>query len=949
MMQSSAESGSNNPRGPEDEPASADSLSADLIGILDTVDVPIVVIGRDCKIARFNPAATEMLGLVPSDVGRHPRNIRALTEMKDFEKLCAQVVADGVPSRHYLPNADQWFLVRIAPYKGSDCQIDGAVLTFANVTALRESITQAVYEREYTKAILNTISDALVVLDAELRVQTANRAFFTMFGVSREETVGVPLSNLGDQHWKNSRLWSSLKAILSENSEFRTVEVEHDFPAGRRTLLLDARRLSQEGDTRDIILLALHNITERKQAEEAVRRRSAQYQTLLNQAPLGVYLVDADFRIQALNPIARLVFGDIPELIGRDFDEVVHMLWRKEYADEIVRLFRHTLLTGESYEMPEQIERRIDRAVKEYYEWRIDRIPLAEGGYGVVCYFRDISGQVNARTAIAESEERFRSLVSVITDVPWSSDADGRFVTPQPAWSAFTGQSWAELREFGWVNALHPEDRENFRTLWERACETRSVYKSHGRIWHAPSQRYRHFEARATPLLAADGAVREWVGSCTDIHERKTAEEALRELNAELEDRVAQRTAELVNAIAEREMLNDQLLQAQKMESIGTLAGGIAHDFNNLLNIIMSYSVLIERKLRAGELSEPLAVIRETVQRAAALTQQLLAISRKTEIKFEELNVNAVLEKLKKLLSETFPKAIDIVLDLHPAIPSLIGDPNHIHQVLLNLCVNARDAMPEGGKLFVQTSIVAGAEVRKRFEQAKNDLYVRIQLADTGTGIDDATRNRIFEQFFTTKSQGQGTGLGLAVVYGIVTNHSGFIDVESEPGKGTTFSIYLPASNNNKIFAEEQKSLNNEKRAIGSGEVVLFVDDEERQLRLMQRFLTDAGYRVLVARDGIEAVEIHGQHSNEIAVAVLDLQLPKLNGWEAFQKMKLLQPNLQAIFATGFVSAEIEAEIAHAQRGKIIMKPYDLTEVLENVSAAARKPLLNNEGELGRD
>jgi CheY-like chemotaxis protein len=337
------------------------------------------------------------------------------------------------------------------------------------------------------------------------------------------------------------------------------------------------------------------------------------------------------------------------------------------------------------------------------------------------------------------------------------------------------------------------------------------------------------------------------------------------------------------------------------------------------------------------------------VQRAAALTQQLLAISRKTEIKFEELNVNAVLEKLKKLLSETFPKAIDIVLDLHPAIPSLIGDPNHIHQVLLNLCVNARDAMPEGGKLFVQTSIVAGAEVRKRFEQAKNDLYVRIQLADTGTGIDDATRNRIFEPFFTTKSQGQGTGLGLAVVYGIVTNHSGFIDVESEPGKGTTFSIYLPASNNNKIFAEEQKSLNNEKRAIGSGEVVLFVDDEERQLRLMQRFLTDAGYRVLVARDGIEAVEIHGQHSNEIAVAVLDLQLPKLNGWEAFQKMKLLQPNLQAIFATGFVSAEIEAEIAHAQRGKIIMKPYDLTEVLENVSAAARKPLLNNEGELGRD
>ena len=242
-----------------------DWSATEITGILDTIDVPILVIGRDCKVVRFNQAATKALGLTPADVGRLPREIRVLEHVKDFPKLCAQVIADGTQYQRDIRNGDKWFLLRIAPYTSSDGHTAGAVLTFTNVTALRASIAQAIYEREFTKAILNTVIEPLVVLDAHLLVQTGNRAFYSMFGVSRE-AQGVPFYDLGNDDWKTSALWDSLKAILSDNTEFQTIEIERDFAlVGRRTVLVEARRLSRKGNP--LILVVLRDISERKRAE----------------------------------------------------------------------------------------------------------------------------------------------------------------------------------------------------------------------------------------------------------------------------------------------------------------------------------------------------------------------------------------------------------------------------------------------------------------------------------------------------------------------------------------------------------------------------------------------------------------------------------------------------------------------------------------------------------
>jgi PAS domain S-box-containing protein len=544
--------------------------------------------------------------------------------------------------------------------------------------------------------------------------------------------------------------------------------------------------------------------------------------------------------------------------------------------------------------------------------------------------------------AVRQSEERFRLVVESLQDYAvFMTDPDGKVSSWNLGAERILGWNQEEVMGQPFSRFYTPEHQEQGLPIYAlRESVANGSFEDEG--WRMRKDGSRFWANMiVTALLDDSGKLIGFSAIVRDLTNRKRAEEELQILNARLKDRVAEQTVELVRSVEQREKLQDQLLQSQKMESLGTLAGGVAHDFNNILNLILGYATSMERNSDSPtKFAENIGVIKETVRRGASLVQQLLSIVRKTDIRFEPVEANTLLEKLQPLLRETFPKIIEVSLELAENLPAVLADTTQLNQVMLNLCVNARDAMPGGGKLILTTGKVKGADLRGRFQDAIEDEYLSISVADTGLGMDEPTRNRIFEPFFSTKEPGQGTGLGLSVVYGIVRNHGGFVEVNSEPGQGSVFYIYLPIPKDQTRTAIAMPlpsgDGNQSAQLSAMGETILFVEDEAKQLKLMESFLQREGYRVLGARDGMEAVEIYARNKREIAAVVLDIGLPRLNGWEVFLRMKEEAADVKVLFATGYMSPEIEAGIARGEFSGVIMKPYQLDDVLAKIAGAVR-------------
>jgi PAS domain S-box-containing protein len=446
----------------------------------------------------------------------------------------------------------------------------------------------------------------------------------------------------------------------------------------------------------------------------------------------------------------------------------------------------------------------------------------------------------------------------------------------------------------------------------------------------------------SSPLRDRDGEIVGLVVVFQDITERHQAQEVLRQNQAQLENRVAERTTELEQAnaalgrdIEERKQLEEQLLQSQKMESIGVLAGGIAHDFNNILNIIQGYAFILRgHETQDKETSESLNIIDETVHRGSALVQQLLTLARKSTTQVESVNVNALIEGLITLITQTFPKTIELSAALEPDLPPIMADKNQIEQAALNLCVNARDAMSDGGRLSFKTQSIEGATLQDLGETLDGH-YVCIEVSDTGVGMDESTRRRIFEPFFTTKNMGQGTGLGLSVVYGIVKNHHGLIDVESKPESGTSFRLYFPVAQSLDKPATDkiaEASFETTERPDGHG-TILLVEDEKNMLDLLEKTLVQQGYQVLTAADGETALNVYRRSKEGIDVVLLDIGLPKVAGRDVLLKIKNENPDVKVVIASGYLEPELKSEIDRAGVKYFLSKPYRPDEVVRTLQS----------------
>jgi two-component system cell cycle sensor histidine kinase/response regulator CckA len=382
--------------------------------------------------------------------------------------------------------------------------------------------------------------------------------------------------------------------------------------------------------------------------------------------------------------------------------------------------------------------------------------------------------------------------------------------------------------------------------------------------------------------------------------------------------------------ITERKRLQHQLFQAQKVQSIGTLAGGIAHDFNNILGIILGYSSLLENKeIPPQKISESINAITKAGERGAALVRQILTFAHQTDISLEAMSVPDLVHEVQSMLTEMFPKIITIGEDIPRDLPLINADHSQMHQVLLNLCVNARDAMPNGGRILIEGIEVPGETLKQQFPTAVNDRYIRISVSDTGIGMDAATKSQIFDPFFTTKEQGKGTGLGLSVVYGVIQSHHGFIDVDTEPGRGTTFNVYLPIFQSYGEYTKTRDETAD--KSITGNETILIVEDETLLREMVMPLIESYGYTVLIAHDGLEALEVYAKHRKEIAVVFTDMGLPKMTGIEEFMKLKEIDPHVKVIFSSGFLSQDDKSELFKKGAKGFIQKPYKPDEVLNTI------------------
>jgi len=635
--------------------------------------------------------------------------------------------------------------------------------------------------------------------------------------------------------------------------------------------------------------------TAHNKAQQALEDSETRYRRLFETAKDGILILDFKTgQIADVNPFLIEMLGYThSEFVGKKLWEIGPFKDIPASRSAFSALQTKGVIRYEDLPLETKDGRRIN---VEF----VSNVYPVDGTQVVQCNVRDITERVQAEAALKISETHHRSVFEGAVHGIYRGTLDGRFLDVNPALVAMLGySSTEEVLKLSVSQNVFAEPEEGLRLLhkWQVTAEIEEEVQ-----WKRRDQRL--------ITVRLSGRV---LGS---EHQRPAGLEVIAE------------------DVTERRALEEQLRQAQKIEAVGQLAGGMAHEFNNYLGIVLGYSELLLEEAGTTEgLRRNVAEIKAATQRTASLTRQLLALSRRQVLEPKVLDVNAVVWETHKLLRRLIPGNIDLVPVLEPNLQQVKVDPAQIQQILINLVVNARDAMPQGGKVVIETANVElDEEYAGRHIEVRPGRYVMLAVSDNGSGIDEQTQARIFEPFFTTKQKGKGTGLGLSTVYGIVRQSGGHITVESALREGSRFRIYLPPTAVTELKVEDETPPL-ETEILSGTETVLVVEDEPALRRLISVSLEKRGYTVLAAEDGTEAIRILENNPGEIDLVVSDIMMPKLNGLELRKKATLLRPDMRFLFISGYAEDTIGRTAHLPQDAGYLEKPFLPIELARKVRA----------------
>ena len=670
--------------------------------------------------------------------------------------------------------------------------------------------------------------------------------------------------------------------------------------AGATDYLLKSN-LARIGPAIEAALARVQSRTEKARAEEALRRSEANLRAIFNTSLQAFVLADRDGTIQALNPTAQEWAALI---LGRRVAEGDHI---HDFIPDAADGFRHAL-TGEA----RSVERCLrDRdGVERWYE--TTHAPVVdEGGtvIGVCLNARDVSERKRAEQALRESETRYRDLFDNASDLVCSTTLDGAFLFVNPAWHEAMGTTDDSLAARRFRDLVHPDSRDRYQELVARA-------KAGEILGHVELTL---LTTAGTPLTL-EGNI-----SCTPG------------------DGEPPRLRGIYRDVTERKRVEEQLRRAERMQAAGRLAGGVAHEVNNMMTGVIGFSEFLMRSLEpADPRRTEVAEIIKAGTRAADVTRQLLAFTRQQFLRPEQVPVNAIVRDLEKMLRRMLGEDHRLELALDPDAGEIRADRGQLEQVLVNLMLNARDAMPGRGRVTIATVAV---ELDEAYALQHDDVaisrgeYVQLSVSDTGVGMPPDVQARIFEPFYTTKPVGQGTGLGLSTVYGIVKQSGGYIWVYSEAGVGTTFKVYLPRVGATRSGAQPAERSS---AARGGSETILIVEDEDLVRALATRSLRERGYRVIEARHGVDALRQLERQRTGVDLVILDVVMPEMGGRELARRLATLRPTLPVLFMSGYTGEDVIQRGLLEPGAPFLQKPFTpdglATKVREMLDSVARAP-----------